>query len=105
MFNRLKAVLANAVASEYAPHLISDFDNERGKANKNADPKFPYSRPAFLNLQTMEEVKVSADHHVRPIIVPRDVTIIPFNAGYAECVNAGKSQWNEDQVVKIIKHF
>lgn len=42
-------------------------------------------------------VQVSADHRVRPIIVPRDLSRLPWCAGYAECINAGKSTWNEDQ--------
>lgn len=40
---------------------------------------------------------MSADHRVRPIIVPRDLSRLPWCAGYAECINAGKSTWNEDQ--------
>lgn len=40
---------------------------------------------------------MSADHRVRPIIVPRDLSCLPWCAGYAECINAGKSTWNEDQ--------
>lgn len=40
---------------------------------------------------------MSADHKVRPIIVPRDLSRLPWCAGYAECINAGKSTWNEDQ--------
>ena len=41
--------------------------------------------------------KVTADHLVRPIMVPRDVHILPWFAGYAEAINAGKSLRNEDQ--------
>ncbi|KDR09707.1 hypothetical protein L798_15637, partial [Zootermopsis nevadensis] len=59
--------------------------------------KFPYSRPHFLQFHTDEEILVSADHHIRPIIVPRDISKLPWNSGYAEAVNAGKSVWNEDQ--------
>ncbi|XP_050100267.1 protein phosphatase 1H [Anopheles aquasalis] len=59
--------------------------------------KFHYARPYFLQLNTEDEVKASADHNVRPIIVPRDLTVLPWNVGYAECVNSGKSKWNEDQ--------
>ena len=40
---------------------------------------------------------MTADHAVRPIIVPRDVNALPWNAGYAETINAGKSRQNEDQ--------
>lgn len=59
--------------------------------------KFDYSRPVFLQLLTLDELRASADHNVRPIIVPRDISVLPFGTGYAECVNSGKSQWNEDQ--------
>ena len=40
---------------------------------------------------------MTADHAVRPIIVPRDVNALPWNSGYAETINAGKSKQNEDQ--------
>ena len=30
-------------------------------------------------------------------MVPRDVSILPWYAGYAEAINAGKSLRNEDQ--------
>lgn len=59
-------------------------------------PKFPYGRPHFLHLGD-EEVLMSADHRLRPIIHPSKV--LPHCTGYAECVNAGKSKWNEDQAV------
>ena len=36
---------------------------------------------------------------MRPIIVPRDVSILPWSAGYAETINAGKSRHNEDQAM------
>ena len=42
---------------------------------------------------------MTADHAVRPIIVPRDVSALPWNAGYAETINGGKSRHNEDQAM------
>ncbi|OXU18810.1 hypothetical protein TSAR_005680 [Trichomalopsis sarcophagae] len=45
--------------------------------------------------------RLSADHRVRPIIVPRDLSRLPWCAGYAECINAGKSTWNEDQATAM----
>lgn len=60
-------------------------------------PKFRYSRPEFLQLKTDDEILVSADHQIRPIILPRDVSRLPWKSGYAECINAGKSLRNEDQ--------
>ncbi|KAJ8953267.1 hypothetical protein NQ318_015849 [Aromia moschata] len=52
--------------------------------------------PIFLGLGD-DEVQMSADHKLRPIIHPSKP--LPHHAGYAECVNAGKSRWNEDQAV------
>jgi len=60
-------------------------------------PKFRYSRPDFLQLKTDDEILVSADHQIRPIILPRDANRLPWKSGYAECINAGKSLRNEDQ--------
>lgn len=60
-------------------------------------PKYQYTRPEFLQLKTEDEILVSADHQIRPIILPRDVSRLPWKSGYAECINAGKSARNEDQ--------
>lgn len=61
--------------------------------------KFIYSRPEFLKLKSADEINVSADHVIRPIILPRDSSRLPWRSGYAECINAGKSPRNEDQAV------
>lgn len=61
------------------------------------EPKYSYTRPKFLQLKTEDEICVSADHQIRPIILPRDLSRLPWDSGYAECINAGKSTWNEDQ--------
>ena len=59
---------------------------------------YTYTRPRFLILRSSDEVQVTADHSIRPIIVPRvKDSSLPFNAGYAECINGGKSVRNEDQ--------
>lgn len=63
----------------------------------NSHHRFPYTRPHFLQLNTDDEIQVSADHLVRPILVPRDIAQLPWFAGYAETINAGKSLRNEDQ--------
>lgn len=75
--------------------------------NRTLPNKFTYNRPTFLQLVTQDELRASADHNVRPIIVPRDISIMPWNTGYAECVNSGKSEWNEDQAAfyrQILTH-
>ncbi|XP_015609580.1 protein phosphatase 1H [Cephus cinctus] len=106
MLNRFKTVLMNAVgASELGTselgieYPVTDGDVDIDYINANAALEIetmPYSRPSFLGL-TSEETQVSADHRVRPIIVPRDLSRLPWCAGYAECINAGKSKLNEDQ--------
>lgn len=77
--------------------LSSDDLKLNPKATKY--PKFRYTRPEFLHLKTEDEILVSADHQIRPIILPRDVYSLPWRSGYAECINAGKSSRNEDQAV------
>ncbi|KAH6929419.1 hypothetical protein HPB50_027466 [Hyalomma asiaticum] len=95
MFNRVKNALYNVVGGLDALPAVRD-----GEAPGDGDKlplKFKYTRPSFLQLTTDDEVQVSADHVIRPIIVPRDISKIPWNAGYAETINAGKSLRNEDQ--------
>lgn len=48
--------------------------------------KFPYTRPVFLGLTTEDELQVCSDHSIRPILVPRDLNILPWSTGYAELV-------------------
>ncbi|XP_017754700.1 PREDICTED: protein phosphatase 1H [Eufriesea mexicana] len=102
MLNRFKSVIMNVMGgSELGlQYPTNDTDNETSSDYLNSNvvdvEDKPYSRPSFLGLTT-EETIVSADHGVRPIIVPRDLSRLPWCAGYAECINAGKSTWNEDQ--------
>ena len=39
--------------------------------SKPSREKYKYQRPHFLKLETEDEIQVTADHSVRPIIVPR----------------------------------
>lgn len=85
----------------------SSISSSRHVDNRALPNKFTYNRPTFLQLMTQDELRASADHNVRPIIVPRDISIMPWNTGYAECVNSGKSEWNEDQAAfyrQILTH-
>jgi protein phosphatase 1H len=104
MFNRLKNRVLTAVSPELPPIPVNYAPRQ---PSQKLPDKFPYSRPPFLQLLTPDELKASADHNVRPIIVPRDISVMPFHTGYAECVNSGKSEWNEDQAafsVRTISH-
>ncbi|KAK9889099.1 hypothetical protein WA026_004372 [Henosepilachna vigintioctopunctata] len=91
MYARFKNVVVGAVVG----HEVGS-NHDYSSKNQKLEPKFPYSRPHFLNLDN-EEIHISADHRLRPIIHPSKP--LPYHAGYAECINAGKSRWNEDQAV------
>ncbi|XP_008108052.1 protein phosphatase 1J isoform X2 [Anolis carolinensis] len=66
------------------------------------DPAAPprrgsFSRPGFLQL-TAEELLQADDHSGRAVQSPRESRRrLPWSTGYAEVINAGKSQHNEDQ--------
>ncbi|KAM7170603.1 protein phosphatase 1J isoform 3-T3 [Macrochelys suwanniensis] len=56
-----------------------------------------FSRPAFLQLSS-EELQRADDHAGRAVQSPRETRRrLPWSTGYAEVINAGKSQHNEDQ--------
>lgn len=113
MFSRIKSRVLNAVnldipalptqtpsvQQNHVSHSVGGIGSASSRSvdNKSLPNKFKYNRPAFLQLITQDELRASADHNVRPIIVPRDISVMPWNTGYAECVNSGKSEWNEDQ--------
>lgn len=86
------------IDSYYLDWIRDGGSGHNGTNYKSAKlPKYHYSRPEFLQLKTDDEILVSADHQIRPIILPRDVSRLPWKSGYAECINAGKSLRNEDQ--------
>lgn len=91
MFSRVKGAIATVVSG------LENHGSSSATESRTLYPKFSYTRPHFLNLNVTEEVPLSADHRVRPIIVPRERDALPWAAGYAECVNSGKSFRNEDQ--------
>lgn len=66
MFNRLKSAVIGAVNG-----LESGNGAIEGTHYNKATlaPKFPYGRPHFLSLGD-DEVQMSADHKLRPIIHP-----------------------------------
>ncbi|KAI1278713.1 Protein phosphatase 1H [Halotydeus destructor] len=101
MFAKFKGTLVNVVGSIEGA-IASGSDEPRNPFTSSPQPqgpplKFRYTRPHFLQLNTDDEIQVSADHVIRPIIVPRDISKLPWTSGYAECINAGKSLRNEDE--------
>ncbi|XP_018320592.1 protein phosphatase 1H [Agrilus planipennis] len=93
MLNRFKNAVIGAVGGFETNGLALNQDLHQ---RSSLSPKFPYARPHFLELD-WEQMQISADHRLRPIIHPSQS--LAFNTGYAECINAGKSKWNEDQAV------
>ncbi|XP_069489433.1 protein phosphatase 1J isoform X2 [Ambystoma mexicanum] len=102
MISKVKAALANIMGGSGA----SSSQHSTPVANGSVVPsrhlperlavKFPFERPSFLEL-TPEELQLAADHIHRPVITPPEGRRLLWNAGYAEVINAGKSQNNEDQ--------
>lgn len=68
--------------------------------DENTSITYPYTRPTFLFLSP-DQMEQAKDHSVRPVVVPDDLQKIPLRAGYAEVINAGKSELNEDQAVAV----
>lgn len=117
MLSRFKTALYNVVGSfdpgegslgSLGPGVTSGLPSAAGVVRtaqvlqnslREKSARFPYTRPHFLQLSTEDEIQVSADHAIRPIICPRDISRLPWNTGYSETINAGKSKRNEDQAV------
>ncbi|KAK4309243.1 hypothetical protein Pmani_003132 [Petrolisthes manimaculis] len=116
MLSRFKTALYNVVGSfdpgdgatsSLGPGVTSGHASSSGGirtgllpgSSKEKSVRFPYTRPHFLQLGSEDEIQVTADHAIRPIICPRDITRLPWSTGYAETINAGKSRLNEDQAM------
>lgn len=53
------------------------------KRGSNKPEKYVFARPYFLGLDK-DEVQVSQDFGLRPILKPRKIQDVPLMAGYAE---------------------
>lgn len=72
---------------------------QKNKSMKKLPVLYEYSRPKFIRLSA-DETDKGHDHLNREILYPKDSTTtdyLPWNVGYAEVINAGKSDYNEDQ--------
>ncbi|GMS96204.1 hypothetical protein PENTCL1PPCAC_18379, partial [Pristionchus entomophagus] len=58
--------------------------------------RHPYCRPEFLYF-TDDDIAISADKSIRPVICPKNADRMPLLVGYAETINGGKTLQNEDQ--------
>ncbi|XP_071492145.1 protein phosphatase 1H-like [Diadema antillarum] len=96
-------VMANVATIQHAGRLHNEKSPED---DPEKEEKYEYSRAEFLQLSS-EEVTIATDIVIRPIMVPRDLSKLPWYCGYAEVVNAGKSKRNEDQAAArhmVISH-
>ncbi|CAB4056074.1 MSI [Lepeophtheirus salmonis] len=74
---------------------LSNYEIAKAESAKNPI-QHAYQRPDFVTEgYSMEETASFLDNSIRQIISPR-ITLLA-DVGYAECVNAGKSRYNEDE--------
>ncbi|XP_051890807.1 protein phosphatase 1H-like [Pristis pectinata] len=99
MISRMKTAVAQLVGGVASG--AGHGSNPGGSAERCA--RYPYSRPPFL-LLSPDEAQRAADHNSRPILVPGQgrKKLLPWDAGYAEVINAGKSPLNEDQATREV---
>uniref|UniRef100_A0A672MQP1 Protein phosphatase, Mg2+/Mn2+ dependent, 1J n=1 Tax=Sinocyclocheilus grahami TaxID=75366 RepID=A0A672MQP1_SINGR len=99
MISKVKNAMSSLVGG-IIPHGHHHHPQQHGSAqNGGTDglpPRFPYSRPEFLDL-TPELLQYSTEHASRPVITLKRDSRLPWRTGYAEVINAGKSMLNEDQ--------
>ncbi|XP_069798037.1 protein phosphatase 1H isoform X1 [Narcine bancroftii] len=97
MIGRMKVAVAQLVGG-IAPGSSSSVGS-----GAESGARFPYTRPLFL-LLSPEEAQRAADHSSRPIVIPGQGRkgLLPWGAGYAEVINAGKSPRNEDQAAREV---
>uniref|UniRef100_A0A9J8AEM7 Protein phosphatase, Mg2+/Mn2+ dependent, 1J n=1 Tax=Cyprinus carpio carpio TaxID=630221 RepID=A0A9J8AEM7_CYPCA len=99
MISKVKNAMSSLVGG-MIPHGHHHHPQQHGSAqNGGTDglpPRFPYSRPEFLDL-TQELLQYSTEHASRPVITLKRDSRLPWRTGYAEVINAGKSMLNEDQ--------
>ncbi|XP_065165279.1 protein phosphatase 1J [Atheta coriaria] len=94
MFNRLKKVVSGAV--EGFEDACNVHIQPMIQGTNHLPHKHEYSRPAFLHTSN-EALSVAKDKKVRLILSTSGAqNSLENNAAYAECINAGKSTYNED---------
>ncbi|KAM4740627.1 protein phosphatase 1H [Anableps anableps] len=100
MISKVKNAMSNLVGG-MMPHGHHHHHNHHSGGGQNSGQeglphRFPYGRPDFLDL-TPELLQYSTEHASRPVVTLKRGTRLPWGAGYAEAINAGKSMLNEDQ--------
>uniref|UniRef100_H3BEG9 Protein phosphatase, Mg2+/Mn2+ dependent 1J n=1 Tax=Latimeria chalumnae TaxID=7897 RepID=H3BEG9_LATCH len=96
MISKVKTAVSSFMGGFMPPSSNHSSSPSQSQDSESLPIRFPYCRPGFLDL-TPEELQRSVDHMNRPILTPRETKRLPWNTGYAEVINAGKSAYNEDQ--------
>uniref|UniRef100_H2ZNC9 PPM-type phosphatase domain-containing protein n=1 Tax=Ciona savignyi TaxID=51511 RepID=H2ZNC9_CIOSA len=99
MFGRVK----NAVSDLFHKSAENNENKENhvsSKVSEKLHAKLVYQRPLFLGLDESEE-KNAVDNKKRTPVTPKDINSLPFNSGYCEICNAGKTLLNEDCAVAL----
>ncbi|XP_075052363.1 protein phosphatase 1J isoform X1 [Mixophyes fleayi] len=98
MISKVKAAVSGLVGSLSSKHSALP-----GPSTPEKEPPCavivkpqPPCRPCFLKL-SQEEVQKSGDHNGRTVLSLKTPGELHWGTGYAEVINAGKSQHNEDQ--------
>uniref|UniRef100_A0A1A8FPW5 Protein phosphatase, Mg2+/Mn2+ dependent, 1J n=1 Tax=Nothobranchius korthausae TaxID=1143690 RepID=A0A1A8FPW5_9TELE len=100
MISKVKNAMSNLVGG-MMPHGHHHHHNHHPGGGQTCGqeslpPRFPYGRPDFLDL-TPELLQYSTEHASRPVLALKRGSRLPWQTGYAEVINAGKSMLNEDQ--------
>ena len=82
MLNRFRQVVNNVMANMPQNRALKGGMDEDEITN-GLQEKYSYTRPEFLQLSS-EEVSIASDSVIRPIMVPRDLSKLPWHSGYSE---------------------
>ncbi|KAM4699530.1 protein phosphatase 1J [Discoglossus pictus] len=94
MISKVQAAVSGLLGSLSNKHSTRPAPQDREPPGIQT-PRAP-CRPAFLSL-TPEQLHGAGDHAVRRVLSLESPGRLHWGTGYAEAINAGKSQHNEDQ--------
>ncbi|XP_043098333.1 protein phosphatase 1H [Puntigrus tetrazona] len=94
--NAMSSLVGGIIPHGHHHHHQQQHGSAQNGGTDGLPPRFPYSRPEFLDL-TPELLQYSTEHASRPVIALKRDGRLPWRTGYAEVINAGKSMLNEDQ--------
>ncbi|KAM8976735.1 protein phosphatase 1J [Pelodytes ibericus] len=98
MINKVRAAVSGLVGSGSNKHSVqpATCSSDKDPTKAGIETPRPPCRPVFLHL-TSEELQRSRDHTSRLVLTLKPPGDLHWGTGYAEVINAGKSEHNEDQ--------